>query len=320
VETFDQATAAAPPQAARIFSRDFKNPFTWQSSIGFQKRLNDVTGVEADLVHYSLYRDLRTVDPNLFYNAATGYNAPSTLRPNPQWGQIVYFVSTGRQDYTALSTALTRRLRNRLQGGVTYTLMLSMHDDGAASLTNPSANNQFDYLDGEYATSTAFQRNTVRVWGVYEMPWGLLTSASYSYGSGNRFNATIPTAPFGKPGQNRLNLTASGGPATTITVPEAALDRWDGPATIASGDVIPRNALHGTAYHRVDLRVAKEIVLPGRAKVSLIGEVFNLFNHANYTAYFAQLSATSAATTARFGQPSAASIPRQGQLGFRFSW
>jgi len=26
------------------------------------------------------------------------------------------------------------------------------------------------------------------------------------------------------------------------------------------------------------------------------------------------------ATTARFGQPSAASIPRQGQVGFRASW
>ena len=320
VNTFDEAAAAAPPQAGRIFSRDFQNPFTWQSSIGFQKRLNDVTGIEADLVHYTLYRDLRTVDPNLTYDARTGYNRGASVRPNPEWGQIVYFLSTGKQDYTALQTALNRRLRNSVQGGVTYTLMLSMHDDGSASLTNPAANNQFDYLDGEYATSTNFQRHTVRVWSVYEMPWGFSVSGSYSYGSGNRFNATIPTAPFGKPGQNRLNLTAAGGPTATITVPESARGRWDGPVTVASGEVIPRNALRGTAYHRVDLRIAKDIVLPGRAKVSLIGEVFNLFNHANYTAFFSQLSATSAATTARFGQPSAASIPRQGQLGFRFSW
>jgi hypothetical protein len=207
-----------------------------------------------------------------------------------------------------------------MQGGLTYTWMAQMHDDGTASLTNPAANNQFDYLDGEYATSTMFQRHTLRFWGLFELPWGFSTSATYAYGSGNRFNATIPTAPYGKPGQNRLNLTAAGGPAGAITVPAEMEDRWDGPMTVASGAVIPRNALSGTAYHRLDLRLSKDIPLPGRAKIQLIGEVFNVFNHGNYTAFFTQLSATAPATTARFGQPSAASIPRQGQVGFRASW
>ena len=97
-------------------------------------------------------------------------------------------------------------------------------------------------------------------------------------------------------------------------------ERWDGPMTVASGDVIPRNALSGTTYQRLDLRLSKDIGLPGRAKIQLIGELFNVFNHNNYTAFFTQLSATSAATTARFGQPSTASIARQGQVGFRASW
>lgn len=320
IDTYDEALAAAPPQAARIFSHDFENPYTWQSSIGFQKQLNNVTGIEVDLVNYTMYRDMRTIDPNLVYDPVTGYNRSAATRPNPQWGQIVYFVSTGRQDYTALASGLNRRLNRGMQGGVTYTLMLRMHDDGSASLTNPAANNQFNYLDGEYATSTSFQRNTLRLWGVFELPLGISISATYSYGSGNRVNATIPTSPFGKPGQNRLNLTAAGGPAATITVPAAMDERWDGPMTVASGEVIPRNALRGTPYNRLDLRVSKDFQLPGSAKITAIAEVFNVFNHANYTAFFAQLSATAPATTARFGQPSAASIPRQGQLGFRLSW
>jgi hypothetical protein len=90
--------------------------------------------------------------------------------------------------------------------------------------------------------------------------------------------------------------------------------------TVASGEVIPRNALWGTSYSRLDLRLSKDIGLPGRAKLQLIGEIFNVFNHDNYTAFFTQLNATNAATTARFGQPSTASIPRQGQVGFRASW
>jgi hypothetical protein len=321
ITTFEQAQAAAPPQAGSIISPNYKAAYTWQSSIGMQKQLDAVTGFDVDLVHYNEYRDTKSFDPNLFYDPATGYNKnPALGRPNPQWGQIVYFLSTGSRDYTAVSSALTRRLKSRIQGGVTHTLMLAMHDDGGFNYTNPSANNQFDYIDGEYATSTTFQRNTVRVWTLVQLPWGFSSSVSYGYGSGNRFNATIGTAPYGKPGQNRLNLSASGGPSPAITVPEGTLERWNGPAVITSGTVIPRNALEGLPVHKVDVRLTKEIRIAGSGKISLMGEVFNLFNHQNYTGYFNQLSPTNAATTARFGQPSAASVPRQGQLGFRVAW
>jgi len=321
VITFDQAQAAAPPQAARIITPDFRNPYTWQSSIGFQKQLNADTAIEADLVHYNEYRDTRSIDPNLFYDPATGYNKnPAAGRPNPQWGQILYLVSTGRQDYTAISSGLTRRMKNHVQGGVTYTLMLAQHDDGTPGLVSPTANNQFDYLDGEYATSTTFQRSTLRAWALYQIPWGLSAALSYAYGSGNRYNATIATAPYGKTGSNRLNLTATGGATNAIVIPTDVLDRWDGPSIIASGAVVPRNALSGLPYSKFDLRLTKDLKIGPSWKASLIGEVYNLFNHANYIGYVTQLSATSAATTARFGQPSAASISRQGQLAFRIAW
>src|SRR5262249_32923924 len=135
----------------------------------------------------------------------------------------------------------------------------------------------------------------------------------------NRYNTTIATTPFGKTGSNRLNLTETGGATSAISVPEAVLDRWQGPAVIASGAVIPRNALEGLPYSKFDLRLTKDVRVGGM-KASLIGEIYNLFNHANYTGYVTQLSATSAATTARFGLPSAASISRQGQLAFRIAW
>ena len=123
-----------------------------------------MTGFEADLTHFNEYRDTRTIDPNLFYNPATGYNLnPAAVdgvpnRPNPAYTQIAYFVSTGRRDQTQISTALNRRFKNNFQSGVTYTYMFSMHDDGNIGYTAPGQNNQFDYLDGEYATSTDFQR------------------------------------------------------------------------------------------------------------------------------------------------------------------
>jgi hypothetical protein len=317
--------APLPAQAPRIIDPNFRNPYTWQSSLGFQKQLNAVTGFEADLTHYNEYHDVRTLDPNLFFDPATGYNLnPSLGRPNPAYTQIVYFTTNGRRDQTQVSTSLTRRFQHRFQAGATYTLMFAMHDDGSIGYTSPPANNQFNYLNGEYATSTDFQRHTARAYVLSQMPWGLSASVSYFYGSGARFAASIASTPYGKPGTNRLNLLTSGADAPAIAVPAAVLDRWDGPAVITSGMVIPRNALEGLPLHKVDLRLTKDVKILHSVKGSLIGEVYNLFNRANYGSYNTSLSATNAATTAVFGQPQQntgnAYVPREGQLAFRVTF
>ena len=322
---FLNGTAPVPAQSPRVIVDTFRNPYNWQSSIGVQKQLNAVTGIEADLTHYSTYRDTRTIDVNLFYNPATGYNAPvSAGRPNPSYGQVLAFTTDGRKDQTQLSTGFTRRLQNNLQAGLTYTYMFAMRDNGTLGYTAPTANNPFDYLGGEYATSIEYQRNTVRAWTLYQLPWGFSTSVWYFYGSGNRFNATISATPYGKTGANRLNLTNAGGAAATILVPADAAGRFDGPVSITSGLVIPRNALEGVPLHKVDLRVTKEVGLMRSAKAQFIGEIFNVFNHANYGSYNTTLSATNPATTALFGQPAQntgnAYVPREAQLGFRIGF
>jgi len=324
-DQYFSGAVAAPAQSPRIISPDYKNPYTWQSSIGFQKQVNDVTGFEADLTHYNEYRDGRSHDPNLFYDPVTGYNVnPSTLRPNPAYTQIIYYTSDGHRDQTQLSTSLTRRFKSRFQAGATYTLMFAMHDDGGLGISSPGANNQFDYLNGEYATSSDFQRHTARAWTIYQFPWGLSTSVSYFYGSGSRYNATISATPYGKPGSNRLNLLTSGAAAPTIVIPAAVADRFTGPTTITSGTVIPRNALEGLPLHKVDLRVTKDVKIYGSLKGSFIAEIYNVFNRANYGSFNTTLSATNAAQTASFGQPvqnlGNAYVPREGQLAFRLSF
>jgi len=73
--------------------------------------------------------------------------------------------------------------------------------------------------------------------------------------------------------------------------------------------------------HKVDLHVTKDIKLGGTARVQLVGEVFNLFNHANFGSYNVSLSPTAPATTALFGTPvsnsGTAYVSRQAQLGFK---
>jgi hypothetical protein len=302
-----------PPQTTRILSPDFKMPYTWQSSIGFEKQLSPELALSSDLVGWRWYRDTRSYDPNLFYDPTTGYNINPTVRvPNPQYGQLSYFVSDGTRDYMALTNGLTRRFKNHFQGGVTYTLMFFMNDNGGIGYSNSGANNEFNRLDGEWARSTDFQRNTVRTWALYQLPYGLSLSGAYFYGSGNYYADTVNGAPYGKPGTNRLNLGAP------ITIPASMLDRWNGPAVIATGVIAPRNALQGTPLHKVDLRLQEEIKLAGKTRLQLIGEIFNVFNHDNFGSFVTLVN------NASFGQPRQnlgnAYVPRSGQLGIRFSF
>jgi Carboxypeptidase regulatory-like domain len=313
ITTYAQAITTGLPQSGSMVSGNLRSPMTWQSSIGFSKQLGTNTGITADLIQRETYREQETVSPNLFYNPATGYNFnPSTGVPNPSWGQISSVVDTARGNYSALQTSVSRRVSRRIQGGASYTLMFEYHDEASR------ANNPFNYLDGEYATSTMFQRNTLRGWASYELPWDFAVSASYSYGSGNRYADSISSNPYGATVVNRLNLAAGGGTASAIVVPAAILSRWEGPAVIASGVVIPRDALEGTPYNRLDLRLTKSVRITPKLRAQLIAEVFNAFNYANYTGFNTTLSATSASTTSRFGQPTSADVPREGQFAFRF--
>ena len=316
VDSYDEAILLKGiPQSGAMVNGELKMPMSWQSGLGFSKQIGPRASISADMVYRKTLRELQTISPNLYYDPVTGYNVnPSKGVPNADWGQISNRVSSGYGEYAALQTSFTRRVSNHVEGGASYTLMFDYKD------TASTASNPFDYLDGEYATSQSFQRNTLRAWANYDLPWDLAVSGTYAYGSGNRYAALIASNPYGGTVNNRLNLGANGIAAPAITVPAAMLDRWLGPAVIGSGVVIPRDALQGTPYNRVDLRLTKTIRLGNSLRASLMAEVFNVFNYANYTAFNTQLSATSAATTSRFGLPTAADVSRQAQFGFRVTF
>jgi hypothetical protein len=302
-----------PRQAGRVISPAFKMPYTWQTSIGFQKQLGPLMGVEADVVHWKWYNDTRTRDVNLFFDPVTGYNRnPAQGRPNAAYDQINWFESTGTQDNLALATGFTRRFNKNFQAGATYTLLFYKREDGDIGYVNGTANNQFDSPGGEWARANDFQRHTFRLHSTFQLPHDVSASVVFFYGSGAYYQTVIATAPFGKPGNNRLNIGAP------IVIPEAVRDRFEGPSVIGTNEVVPRNALRGLPLHKVDLRLSKRLRLHGNLAVTGLAEVFNLFNANNYGNYTGQVD------SARFGLPAASSgnayVPRSGQLGFRIDF
>jgi hypothetical protein len=200
--------------------------------------------------------------------------------------------------------------------------MLFMHDN--TNGFQSQGNNPFD-PEAEWARSTDFQRHTVRLNGIWRLPYDFTLSGAYLFGSGNYYATTIALNPYGHTGTTRLN---SG--ATALVIPETipvssantevvnVRDRFDGPSTIERGAIAPRNALRGLPLHRVDVRVSKDLNLPGATRLTGIFEVFNLTNHANYGAYNGQINSPT------FGQPRQnllnAYQPRVVQLAFKFAF
>jgi hypothetical protein len=290
VEQILSGQVAPAPQNLYVIAHDYELPYTWQSTIGFQKQLNEVMGLDADIIYWKEYDQNDARDPNLFYDPATGFNKPPTTagRPVQTVGPINLWESHGRSDYMAAATSFTRRYRNRFQASLTYTLMFFKHDTGLGFVPRP--NNPFD-LDAEWARSVDFQRNTVRGNTIWNLPWGVGLAGSFSYGSGNYFPTTSPVNPFGADGTTRV---------------------------LADRTIIPRNNLKGEPLHKLDLRITKDVKLAGRTKVSGIAEVFNVYNHANYGAYQTLISSPT------YGQPTQSTsttyLPRIWQLGLKVSF
>lgn len=308
-EDFFSGRFPLPAQSPRVIAHDYQMPSTWQSIIGFQRQLGSQLGVEADLTHWKGYNFARARDPNLFFDPATGYNRnPNQGRPDPAYTQIQWLESKGKADYAAISSAITRRYRNNWQASLSYTLMLFMHDDTTGFQSQ--GDNPFD-PGAEWARATDFQRHTVRFNAIWKLPYGASLSGAYLFGSGNYYTTSYAANPFGGPGTHRYVTRP-------LTVNPAVLDRFDGKATYAVGEVIPRNALKGLPLHRVDLRLSKDINLPGGVRLTGIAEVFNITNHKNYGAYNGQIN------TATFGEPRQnllnAYQPRVMQLAFKVSF
>lgn len=316
IEDIQSGRVPIPPQNPFALSPDYELPYTWQSVVGFQKQLNAVMSVEADLTYWRGYDLGRGYDPNLFYDPVTGYNLHPNQhgRPNPGYTTIILRTSDGKSNYLGLSTALNRRYRDNFQGGATYTLMFFKNDDGGGSQGyGGSPDNMFCYLECEWARSTDFQRHTLRLNGIYRAPWGFTIAGAYFFGSGNYFSTVYSANPFGLTrNTNRYN------PGPARAVPENVRDRFDGPDTIGAGEVVPRNALKGEPLHKVDVRVSKDVSLGGGVRLTGIAEVFNLFNHANFGRYNGQFNAST------FGEPRQnlgnAYLPRVLQLAAKLSF
>ena len=276
-------------QSISVIAHNYENPSKWQGMIGFQKQLNQVMAVDADLVYYRGFDEDVQRDPNVFYNPATGFplNPTQFGRPAAGFGQILAKDSTGRSEYFGIASSLTRRYRNNFQLGVAYTQMFKRNDTGIGIVGYSNQQlNPFN-LDQDWGRSQEFQRNTLNVNGLWTLPKGFGLSGSYRYGSGNYSTVTLPVDVLGLGYVRRVRADLS---------------------------IVPRNTFAEDPWQRLDLRVSKEFSLGGGVRLTGFAELFNATNYARYNRNTIEGAAT-------FGQPRSSAIaPRTGQLAIRVAF
>ena len=79
-----------------------------------------------------------------------------------------------------------------------------------------------------------------------------------------------------------------------------------------NGSLVERNSYIQPAQNKTDIRLQQRVPLGGRLAIDLIGEVFNVFNRANFTE-------TAQESSANYGKPASGQY-RTGQVGFRFTF
>ena len=280
-----------------------KMPYSWSSSIGFQRQIGSTMALTSDFNFVGARHErLGLTNLNLSYNPATGLNYPSTdlsRRPIPGWALTGVSVNTGRSNYRGLETAFNKRMANHYQFSATYTFAGLWDDDAQPYLVDCTKETAESWctmgplpfkvapdLGGEYGLATSDQRHRAVFNGIFELPKGFLASGLYFFGSGARAGVTS--------GGDRRGIGSAAGSRLR-----------------ADGTLVPRNNFVGDAIHRVDLRISKVFPIGPRFRIEGLIDAFNLFNRENYNSY------TLTETSPLLGQGSDGSLARRLQMGFR---
>jgi outer membrane receptor protein involved in Fe transport len=285
-----------------LFDKKYRQPFTQQARLQFEREIFANTIFN---VRYTLFRgqDLtRTRNANLSAPVATvipifsGTTAttntltvqrfPST-RPNPTFQRISLFESTARSLYQGLTFELSHRFSRNFQFNTNYTYSNAKDSKPDQTSVVPGggddgkiAENQFD-LSGEYGRSDLDVKHRFIFSPVYE-------TGTFKYSENKIVRALLSdyvvTGIFTAQSGFAYSAVVTGDPNGDGNT---ANDR--APGTI-------RNQFTTPGFYQVDLRIGRAIKFGERAKVTLFGEGFNLFNRANVQAVNNTLYSFSPAT------------------------
>jgi outer membrane receptor protein involved in Fe transport len=284
------ATLSAPPTGVAgvkpsifVFDKDYQNPEVHQASAGVEYALGTDVSVGASYLFVAGRNLQRSRDFNVGTPVPVPYSVQGggsltvlrfpDVRPFSNFDRIIRFESTAESSYNGFTLEVKKRFRQSLQASFAYTL--GKVEDTKPDATAVVPGNQGD--DSKHASNPAdFEAdrapgdNDVRHRAVFSGYWDVSYWKS-SHGVAKALldgwaMSWIATMQSGQPYSERIaNDVNNDG------------NRFN--------DIVPgnRNTHRLPTSYNLDMRVSRRIPLGSKARLELIGEAFNVFNHTNIT-------------------------------------
>lgn len=256
-----------------------ETPYAHQASLGYDHALGANMAFSIDALYVHGLNQLGTIDYNPIVPALGPGRRPNDVNNTPGTSaSILQYTSFGETWYRGLTVAFNRRLANRYQFLLSYTL--SKAEDTSTDFQSnfiPQENGRgrdpndltglpigFD-PDSEKGPATHDQRHRFVLSGLYQAPWGINLS-------------TIITAASGRPYTPLAGADLNGdGDGGAFPSDRARTNPAD-PTT-----AVGRNSETMESQVNVDARLSKRFSFGRGFAIEGIVDVFNLFDRVNYT-------------------------------------
>jgi hypothetical protein len=286
------------------------HPLAQHFSLGLQQEIGGKWLISADGLHVfatrqiigHLLRDTASSSPDI---ACPGNSQPCVIT-DPLSGisdNVTLLQSQARSWYDGLIASVEHRPskigRVGYQYNISYTLSKTFDYSDDDQLTT-SADEQVDLVEGinnlrgEKGYAVTDERHRLTLYGEAQLPWRFSFAPIYTFGSGVPADTFLPgTANNAGASGSRLPLlprNAIGREIKNSDQLNTAINQWNAlpacPAAfpcLAGGRLqnVPAGINFFSPFSSLDLRLKKEIGLGEHAKLSLMGEGFNIFNQTN---------------------------------------
>jgi outer membrane receptor protein involved in Fe transport len=281
-------TLSAPPAGVVkpsifVFDKDYQNPEVHQASAGLEYALGTDVSVGASYLFVAGRNLQRSRDFNVGTPVPVTYPVQRggsltvlrfpDARPFSNFDRIIRFESSAKSSYNGFTLEVKKRFRQTLQASFAYTLgkVTDTKPDATAVVPgNGSDDAKYASNPADFEADNAAGDNDVRHRLVFSGYWDL----SYWKSSHGVAKAVLDGWAM-----SWIAAMQSGQPYSERVANDLNNDgnRFN--------DIVPgsRNTHRVPTSYNLDMRVSRRIPLGPKARLELIGEAFNVFNHTNVT-------------------------------------
>jgi hypothetical protein len=290
------ATLATKPNITRI-DPNIESSYSEQANFQIERELAGNASISIGYLHLRGLHLIVSRNANVpRFPVSAG--VPNLGRPDPEWGNISRYESSGDSYYNGMVVAFNKRAARWASLRVSYTLSKTIDDTGNFFFSTPQ--NNFDLRD-DLGLSDNDQRHRLVVSGTLEAP------ERVSVGGPNRLLRGFQLS--------YIYTYASRLPFNIVTGNDRNFDTNNNDRPVGVG----RNTGRGFDFASLDLRLSRRFRFTERLGLEVLAEGFNVLNRSNF-AIPNNTFGTGATPLSSFGQPTAAFDPRQFQFGLRLSY